>query len=64
MTMTRTHNNDFAYSSTGNALLQFFSKAGGLFVGQGTYYGNESSALELFKPAWTTNQMKAMKLAM
>lgn len=61
--MTRTNNGDFAYDSTGNALVEFFSKAGSLFKGKKSYYGGESTALELFKPAWTTNNYKAMQLA-
>ena len=60
--MARTGNNDWAYDSTGNALVEFFSKAGSLFKGKGTYYGNESTALELFKPAWKTNKYKSMQL--
>lgn len=60
----RTGNNDWAYESTGNALLEFFAKAGSMFKGKGTFYGNESSALELFKPAWKTNKHKSMQLLM
>lgn len=62
--MARTHNNDFAYDSTGNALLEFFSKAGSLFAKKGTYYGDETKAVELFKSAWVTNNYKAMQLSM
>ena len=62
--MARTGNGDYAYDSTGNALLEFFAKAGSLFKGKGTYYGNEKDAISLFKPAWTTNSYKAMQLAM
>jgi len=61
--MARTHNNDFAYDSTGNALLEFFSKAGALFKKKGTYYGGETNALTLFKSAWVTNNHKSMQLA-
>jgi hypothetical protein len=60
----RTGNNDWAYENSGNTLLEFFSKAGSMFKGKGTYYGNESTALELFKPAWVTNKYKSMKLLM
>lgn len=59
----RGHNNDFCYDSTGNALLEFFSKAGSLFEKKGTYYGNETSAIELFKPAFSTDKVRAAKLA-
>ena len=62
--MARTHNNDFAYSDSGDALLEFFSKAGSLLKKKGTYYGDESTAVELFRPAWTTDKTAAMKLAM
>jgi len=62
--MTRTGNDDYAYDSTGNALLEFFAKAGSLFKGKQTYYGNESTALDLFKSAWTTNNYKSMQLSM
>jgi hypothetical protein len=65
----RTGNNDYAYNSTGNALLEFFAKAGAIFKGKGgkknpSYYGNEGTALQLFKPAWKTNKYKAMQLLM
>lgn len=62
--MARTGNDDYCYDSTGSALVEFFAKAGSLFKNKGTYYGNESSALDLFKPAWTTNKYKSMQLAM
>lgn len=62
--MARTHNNDFAYDSTGNALLEFFAKAGSMFKKKDSYYGGEREALELFKSAWATNNYKAMQLAM
>lgn len=62
--MKRTHNMDPAYASTGNTLLEFFSKAGSLFTKKGTFYGDESSALELFRPAWVSNNECSMKLAM
>jgi hypothetical protein len=62
--MARTHNNDYSYDSTGNALLEFFAKAGSQFKGKTSYYGDEFSALDLFKSAWVTNNYKAMKLSM
>jgi hypothetical protein len=62
--MARTHNNDFAYTDSGDALLEFFSKAGSLFTKKGSHYGNEATALELFRPCWTTNKLKSMQLAM
>ena len=62
--MTRTNNGDFAYGSTGNALLEFFSKAGSCFKKKDSYYGGEATAIDLFKSAWVTNNYKAMQLAM
>jgi len=59
----RGHNGDFLHDSTGNALLEFFSKAGSLFEKRGQYYGGETSALALFKPAFTTDKVRAAKLA-
>jgi len=65
--MARTHNNDFAYDSTGNTLVEFFSKAGSLMSNKNryAYYGNENetTALELFKSAWVTDKAISMKLA-
>jgi len=62
--MTIGHKNDFAYANTEDALLEFFSKAGSLFKGKETYHGDESSVVELFKPAWVKNGYKSMQLAM
>jgi hypothetical protein len=61
-TNTRTHNNANAFEHSENHALEFFSKAGSLYVKKGTYYGNESTALELFKNAWRTDKETAMKL--
>ena len=62
--MARTGNNDYAYDSTGNALLEFFAKAGSLFKGKQTCYSDEATALDLFKSAWVTNHYKSMQLGM
>jgi len=62
--MARTGNNDFAFDNTGDELVEFFSKAGSLFKNKGTYYGDETSALELFKSAWVCNPYKSMQLLM
>ena len=59
----RTNNGDFTFTSSNSSLLDFFSKAGSLMEKRGTYYGNESSALELFKEAWRENDLTSMKLA-
>lgn len=56
------HNDDLAYKNTGCALLDFFSKAGSLFTNRVSYYGEELSALDLFKLAWAENRKLALKL--
>jgi len=60
----RTHNNDYTNYSTGNPLVEFFSKAGSLFKGRKSYYGaqTEASALELFFNAWAVDKLTAFKL--
>lgn len=60
----RGHNNDLLCENSGDALLDFFSKAGSLFSNKdsNSYYGSESSALELFKKAFEKNETKAVKL--
>lgn len=59
----RTNNGDFCYNSTGEALVEFFGKAGSLFTKKVSHYGNEKSALDLFKDAFPENNLKAVKLA-
>lgn len=49
------------YSSTLNAHLDFFSKAGSLFVGRNAFY-EEEAVLNSFKAAWETNREIAFKL--
>ena len=58
------HNQDILHEDSGNPLLDFFSKAGSLRSGKDvtSYYGSETTALELFKKAWKENETKAMKL--
>ncbi len=59
----RTGNNALAYEHSEDHLLEFFSKAGSLFKKKGTYYGGESTAIELFKQAWRTGREETcMKL--
>ena len=64
--MARTHNGDFAYDNTGDALVDFFSKAGSLMTGKKrqSYYGDETTALELFKSAWVADKYRSMQLLM
>ncbi len=52
----------FCYNSTGNEFLEFFSKAGSLFVQKESYYGSETTAEELFKAAFRADQTIAMQL--
>lgn len=59
----KTHNNATAYESSGDTFLNFFSKAGSLYLNKGTHYGDEYSALDLFKSAWNSRDyITAMKL--
>lgn len=55
---------DFAYENTGDSLVEFFSKAGSLFKGKQSYYGNEATPLDLFRAAWVSDKFLSMKLAM
>ena len=59
---SKTCNGANAFEHSENHLLEFFSKAGSLYTKKESYYGNESSALELFKNAWRADAEKAMKL--
>jgi hypothetical protein len=54
---------NMAYS-TGNPLVEFFSKAGSLMEKRKQYYGNEASALDLFQNAWAMDRVRAFKLAL
>jgi hypothetical protein len=58
------HNQDRLFESSGNVLLDFFSKAGSLRSNKEvtSYYGEETTALDLFKKAWQEDKVKAMKL--
>lgn len=60
----RGHNNDFCYDNCGDALVEFFGKAGSLFKNKESYYGNENTALGLFQPAFKQDNLLAVKLAM
>ena len=61
----KTHNAANAFDHSEDHLLEFFSKAGSLYVNKKSYYGNESSAIELFKTAWRTgNHKECMQLLM
>ena len=65
----RGNNDDFKFDNTGDALVDFFGKAGSLPKGSKGkpsihYYDNCATALELFQPAFNTDKLKAVKLAM
>jgi len=57
------HKGDFAYENTGDALVEFFSKAGSLMKGRETYHGSPEGILSLFTDAWDADEYKAMQLA-
>ena len=61
-TNSKTCNGANAFEHSENHLLEFFSKAGSLYTKKQSYYGNESTALNLFKNAWRADAEKAMKL--
>lgn len=52
--------------STGNPLVEFFSKAGSLMKKTKSFYGqgSEATALDLFYNAWAMDRVKAFKLAL
>jgi hypothetical protein len=50
------------YDHSFNHCLEFFSKAGSLMEKKKAFYGNEATALELFKPAWIADNITAFKL--
>lgn len=59
----RTGNYAPAFEHAEDFHLEFFSKAGSLFEKKGSYYGNESTALELFKNSWRVGDYEtSMKL--
>jgi hypothetical protein len=58
----QTNEGAFSFDNTGNACLEFFSKAGSLYVGAEHFYDNSNSALELFKEAYKEDQEKSIKL--
>ncbi len=61
--MTKTRNGGNAYEHTGIHAVEFFSKAGSLFTNRQQAYGNETSALNLFKDVWRSgDHVTAMKL--
>ena len=66
--MVTGYNGDFAYSNTGDPLVEFFSKAGSVLKrGKNRpYYGDNKPCepMDLFIDAFATDELKAFKLAM
>jgi len=60
--MKRTNEGAIAHEHSMDHGLEFFSKAGSLFVNKGTFYGNENSALGLFKNVWYADEELAFRL--
>lgn len=58
----RGHNGDLCLEHSGNPHIEFFSKAGSLFEKKDSHYGEEAKALDLFKPAFQSDRLLAMKL--
>lgn len=50
------------YSHSMNHALEFFSKAGSLYANRGSFYGNETSAKELFINSFIVDKVLSMKL--
>ena len=60
--MATGHKGDFAYSSTLDPLVEFFSKAGNFSPKTASYYGETIQVLDLFRAAWPHDDYKAMQL--
>lgn len=58
------HKGDFVFETTGNTLLDFYSRAGSLFDNQVHYHGNAHTGIDLYRRAWDEHPYKAMQLAM
>jgi len=60
--MFQTHEGSNQYEHSLDHAVEFFSKAGSLFVNKGTFYGGEESALSLFQKTWIVDPVESMKL--
>jgi hypothetical protein len=60
--MRKTYEGAKAHEHSLDHALEFFSKAGSLFVNSDTYYGSEDTALGLFQRTWIVEQLTSMKL--
>jgi hypothetical protein len=59
----RTENSAVAYSTSNNALIDFFSKAGSM-IDKKRRTVEQYDVLQLFDPAWQLDNVRAMKLAL
>jgi hypothetical protein len=60
--MRKTNEGAAMYEHAINACVEFFSKAGSLFEKRRSFYGNEKTALELWKEAFNEDAVTALKL--
>ena len=60
--MQKTNQGANAFEHTQNHALEFFAKAGSLFANRESYYGNESSAKELFINSFIVDPRLSMRL--
>ena len=60
--MKKTNEGGNQYEFSMDHHLEFFSKAGSLFVNRQSFYGQEESALSLFQKMWVAEKKLAMKL--
>jgi len=60
--MKKTKENGIQYEFSLDHALEFFSKAGSLFIGRQSFYQDEESALSLFQKSWVVEKEISMKL--
>ena len=60
--MIKTHKGGNQYEHSLDHAVEFYSKAGSLYVNSGTYHGGEESALSLFQKTWIVDPETSMKL--
>lgn len=60
--MKRTNEGAVQYEHSLDHAVEFFSKAGSLFVKKGSFYGQEESALSLFQKTWIVDPVVSFKL--
>jgi len=61
-TPDKTHEGAKQYEHSLDHAVEFFSKAGSLFIKKGTFYGSEDSALSLFQKTWIVDPTVSFKL--